>query len=76
MARYNGPANSDDEATGLALDASGNIYVTGGSVGLGTGYDYATVKYDSAGLQQWVARYNGPGEDRATALRVDGSGNV
>jgi hypothetical protein len=78
VARYNGPGNSDDYATALAIDASGNVYVTGGSEGSGTYSDFATVKYNSSGTEQWVARYNGPGNkyDRATALAVDESGNV
>ncbi|MBN1352656.1 SBBP repeat-containing protein [candidate division KSB1 bacterium] len=78
VVRYNGPGNSDDEANAIATDHSGNIYVTGWSVGSGTGDDYATVKYNSEGVQQWVARYNGPenDSDRASALSVDDSGNV
>ena len=78
VARYDGPASSDDWATALAVDGSGNVYVTGYSAGSGTGYDYATVKYNAGGVQQWVARYDGPasGDDLATALAVDGSGNV
>jgi hypothetical protein len=44
----------------MVLDAAGNVYVTGESLG-GTSFDYATVKDDSDGNQQWVARYNGPG---------------
>ncbi len=48
--RYNGPANSDDRATALSVDGSGNIYVTGYSTGSGTGYDYVTIKYSSAGV--------------------------
>ena len=54
-----GPANSDDEATAIAIDGVGNIYVTGYSPG-SVGYDYATIKYNSAGQQQWVRRYDGP----------------
>ncbi|MBI2906178.1 MAG: SBBP repeat-containing protein [Chloroflexi bacterium] len=78
VARYNGPGNSGDYATGLAVDALGNVYVTGYSVGLVSGSDYATIKYDPSGVQLWVARYNGPGDsgDLAQALAVDGQGNV
>jgi hypothetical protein len=76
--RYNGPVNGEDYATAIAVDASGNVYVTGYSAGSGTNWDYATIKYDSAGTQQWVQRYNGPGNDRdeAYALALDASGNV
>ncbi|MBK6772393.1 MAG: SBBP repeat-containing protein [Ignavibacteria bacterium] len=65
-------------ATSLAVDGSGNVYVTGYSTGSGQRFDYATIKYNSSGVQQWVARYNGPGNsiDYANSLAVDGSGNV
>jgi uncharacterized delta-60 repeat protein len=76
--RYNGPGNDDDAAYSLAVDGQGNVYVTGNSFGSGTWFDYATIKYNSAGVEQWVARYNGPGNsgDEALSLAVDGQGNV
>ena len=81
VARYNGPGdsqNSEDYARGIAIDDSGNVYVTGESFGSGTDRDYATIKYSPSGQEEWVARYNGPGNgiDAAYALAVDGSGNV
>jgi len=78
VSRYNGPGNSDDQANSLAVDGNSNVYVTGLSIGSGTSADYATIKYNAAGVQQWVARYNGPGNgwDQAGSLVVDGSGNV
>jgi hypothetical protein len=78
VARYNGPGNGDDQAFAIAVDGSGNVYVTGTSTGLGTGPDYATIKYNSSGTEEWVARYNGPGNagDFCSAIAVDDSGNV
>ena len=76
--RYNGPGNGDDYAYAVAVDGSNNVIVTGYSTGSGSGYDYATIKYSSAGVPLWTNRYNGPGnsDDEATAVAVDGSNNV
>ncbi len=78
-AAYNGLANGNDTAYALAVDTACNVYVTGSSLGFGSGLDYATVKYNSNGNQQWVARYNGPGNSDDTAIGVNvnsTSGNV
>ncbi|MFZ2446022.1 MAG: SBBP repeat-containing protein [Syntrophobacteraceae bacterium] len=73
--RYNGPGNNYDVATAIGVDNNNNVYVTGYSFGSGTLYDFATIKYDAAGNQSWVSRYNGSanGYDLATALAVDKS---
>jgi hypothetical protein len=83
VARYDGPGDVDgsnsDLATAIAVDGSGNVYVTGSSAGRGTGADYATIKYDSAsGAELWVSRFNGRayGDDFATAIALDSAGNI
>lgn len=78
VARYNGPGNGADWANDIAVDSAGFVYVTGQSGGVGTGADYATVKYYPNGDTAWVRRYNGPANrgDGATAIAVDVFGNV
>ena len=75
--KYNGPANLRDVAKSIAVDSSGNVYVTGES-DCATGSNYVTIKYDASGNQLWEKRYNGKGDknDQACAIVVDGSGNV
>jgi hypothetical protein len=67
-----------NQANGIALDIMGNIYVTGFSASTGIGNDFATIKYDTNGNQQWVIRYNGPanGNDGATAIAVAPDGSI
>jgi hypothetical protein len=59
------------------VSSSGEVTSMGAVIGNGE-RDYATIKYDSSGYQQWVRRYDGPGNswDQATALVIDNLGNV
>jgi Beta-propeller repeat len=76
--RYNGPANGPDYPSGIAVDTSGKVFVTGNSSGVNGVADYATIAYSSAGVPLWTNRYNGPdnGYDSPFAIAVDTSGNV
>lgn len=77
--RFNGTVNGGDYSFAIAVDNSGNVYVTGRSDrGAPTNSDYTTIKYNSLGSQQWVSYYNGPGNttDEARSIAVDNSGNV
>lgn len=79
--RYDGPGSGYDIPFAIAVDGSGNVYVTGESSGDGTGYDFATVKYLPNGDTAWVRRYDRPGEaesffDRARAMALDDLGNI
>ena len=77
VALYNGPGNGS-QATGVGIDNFGNVYVTGGSEASDGGFEYATIKYNSVGQQQWASRYQAPDGtgDFATATSVSSSGNV
>jgi hypothetical protein len=74
--RYSGIGNSIPSA--IAVDGSGNVYVTGASDSARTYSDILTVKYNAAGVLQWADRYTSPGDciDAGRAVCVDGSGNV
>ncbi|MDF1672990.1 MAG: SBBP repeat-containing protein [Vicingaceae bacterium] len=75
---YNGSANGFDEAYSLAIDTSGNTYVTGSADISGQGSNFVTIKYNTSGAQQWASIYNGPGNniDAATQIKLDPMFNV
>lgn len=76
--RYNGPGKGFDEATAISLDASGAVYITGKSQGIGNGLNIVTIKYSNTGTQLWQVSYNGNSniDDAGNDLIVDNSGNV
>jgi hypothetical protein len=75
--RYNGNLSSD-VANALALDASGNVYVTGGSYSRGHGLECVTIKYSNDGALLWLQSYSGPAQrdDAANDIVVDANGNA
>jgi hypothetical protein len=76
--RYDGPAHKEDFAKAVAVDARGDIVVTGYSTAADGFSDYLTIKYAGTnGAVLWEQRYNGPSDnDYAEAVAVDGKGNV
>ena len=73
-----GAAGGDDGATAIAVDTSGNVVVTGYSVGIGSDYDYLTVKYSPTGIPLWSKRFSSPGSnvDEAHGVAIDSQGNI
>ena len=78
VADYAGPGNSEDMVFGIAVAAGGAIFVTGRSVGSDGTFDYATQQIHPDGSGGWVRRYSTDlaGEDQATALAIDATGDV
>lgn len=62
----------------LALDDSGNVYITGMTIPGGSNSDFLTVKYSAAGDERWVATIDGAGHstDYGRGIAVDHEGNV
>jgi hypothetical protein len=78
VSTYNGTGNRNDYLKDLLIDTLGNIYVTGYSEGGNNNFDCATVKYNTAGNQRWVQRYNGTAnqDDRGYRIAFDQYQNV
>ena len=73
--------SSGENATGVATDSSGNVYVTGstrgGLDGTNAGSsDLFVVKYNSSGTKQWTKQLGTSGIDSTNGVATDSSGNV
>lgn len=75
-----------DRAEAIALDASGNVYISGAFIGTATfgvtpktsagSTDIFMAKYNSAGAVQWVQSAGGTLSDNASGIAVNASGFV
>ena len=76
--------SGDDSCFGIAVDGSGNIYVTGSSdatwgsplQAYSGGGDAFVAKLDSSGALTWNTFLGGTGGDSVGRLALDGSGNI
>jgi len=73
---------AEDVGNSVAVDASGNIYLTGwtqggldGNVNAGS-YDVFLVKYNSPGTKQWTRQFGTNGHEEGTGVAVDAGGNI
>jgi hypothetical protein len=74
---------TDDQANALAFGADGSLYVAGqttsamsASLTHGGGSDAYLMKLTTSGSLDYVRQFGGAGDDRATALAIDGNGDV
>ena len=73
-----------DESNGLAVDGSGNVYVTGlsgatwGSPerGFGGGWEAFAARFNASGGLTWSTFLGGSGDDTGMGIAVNGSGDV
>jgi WD40 repeat protein len=72
VARYDGPASATDDARAVAVSPDGGtVFVTGGSEGIDTLSDVATIAYDATtGEQVWIDRYDGPGASYDSGTKI------
>ncbi|MGZ6059329.1 MAG: SBBP repeat-containing protein, partial [Myxococcaceae bacterium] len=73
---------ADDHVGGVAIDATGNVYLSAWTQGSFGGMptagaeDIVVLKLDSTGNVQWIRDTGSPGTDEPTSVAVDGNGNV
>ena len=67
-----------DWASDVAVDDSGNIYITGYTTNLPNGMDFLTIKYDSHGQELWRVNYDGEqhGDDFAKEIVIDDNNDI
>lgn len=74
--QYIGPVKIGDAASALAVDANGNVFVTGAAYNTNGFSDYLTVAYSGAGFPLWTNRYASGNASVASAIAIDPSGTV
>lgn len=76
--RYDGPGGGYDQANALAVDANGNVIVTGSVTETNSQVDCATIKCSGAGVPLWTNVFHEPDTSNggANAIAVNSNGDV
>jgi len=81
--RYHDTGNLSSGPSAIAVDHSGNVFVTGSSFVPppspalhGTDHRYLTIAYSANGLPLWTNTYSGGGDSYALAVAADQNGKV
>ena len=73
---WNGAAREGDQASGVAVDASGNVYAVGSSDTAGAWGNGMVLKYDKTGAFKWKYVLTSTRDDGLWDCAVDSSGNL
>lgn len=77
-----GTQNYSDYVEGIAMDGSGNVYLTGYTTGAFPGYannatyDIFLAKYNASGTRQWVKQWGSTSNDFGHGIVVDSTDNI
>jgi uncharacterized delta-60 repeat protein len=68
---------SSDNGNGIAVDSSGNVYITGNTASSGEGLaDAVVAKYNTTGTLLWQRTIGGTGNENGFGIAVDGLGDA
>lgn len=77
VSNFDGTVNGTDYAYSIDVDNSGNVYVAGESYNGPTSTCFATVKYNSQGVQQWVRYYTSDSlSDKAQVVKIRNTNEI
>ena len=72
----------EDKASGIAIDSSKNIYVSGYTKGKFDNDTYSSLpdiflsKFNESGTTQWIKNFGTPKDDYSNGIAIDSTGNI
>ncbi|MBK8554213.1 MAG: T9SS type A sorting domain-containing protein [Ignavibacteria bacterium] len=75
---YDGGVQNTDWINDMTIDRDNNVIITGSSRGMGTSYDFFTIKYSPSSSELWQSRINDSTNtsDEGTTIALDSKQNV